>query len=524
MQIKSPWTLSQLLSSPLRVRLAQAIGVLVLCVWLGLALRSYRATQSIGSSWNTGTGHDDSIWYQTNQEDATLGNDDVQVKGWSRPVIQDTQVEEIQNRLTGLARQVEKSKDHWKVAADKVLNSVKDQSGQQTRDLERALKQTREDLLMDTKRLVEDLQHEERRENGRIIQDLKREMNTLKTDYTSELRRIEATVKEHSKRYGSDMTLIRARLDGVEKELSKMFDEKLWLDTLEQLLPTFVPYMRGRDLQPHVDPQFWTDMKKLFSPEDSSSHRHQAYVQPTWKDFVEENHAKLDEWLRESLGRRAETNYIDKNQFRHILVDEIAELKKSLYADMEARAKQGDKEMAQKIKHMWAEAAHRRESDDIQPMVDEKDLTFTVSQLIDHALLKYSKDTIAKTDYALVSSGATIVPDQTSPSLALSPSPSTSTLGRLFSGLVRGSGSSSRAQARDPRVALNARNEPGFCWAFAGQYGTLGIALSRTIMMTDVTVEHVAKELVPRDSLTSAPRQMEVVSCFSLEEKKTADV
>ena len=43
------------------------------------------------------------------------------------------------------------------------------------------------------------------------------------------------------------------------------------------------------------------------------------------------------------------------------------------------------------------------------------------------------------------------------------------------------------------RVALQPDVNPGNCFAFGGDYGTIGIKLSRSVIVQNVTLEHIPK-------------------------------
>ncbi|NWW86819.1 SUN1 protein, partial [Rhynochetos jubatus] len=51
---------------------------------------------------------------------------------------------------------------------------------------------------------------------------------------------------------------------------------------------------------------------------------------------------------------------------------------------------------------------------------------------------------------------------------------------------------------------------PGNCWAFKGSQGYLVVRLSMKIYPTAFVMEHIAKTLAPRGSITSAPRAFSV--------------
>ncbi|CAL1716274.1 unnamed protein product [Somion occarium] len=132
---------------------------------------------------------------------------------------------------------------------------------------------------------------------------------------------------------------------------------------------------------------------------------------------------------------------------------------------------------------------------------DGQDVGSLINQLVDSAVSKFSKDTLAKTDYALHSGGARIIPSLTSETFEIRPQGITSQI----VGMLTGNG---YAIGRPPVTALHHEIHNGHCWPFAGSKGHLGVALSAPVYVTEVTIDHVAKEVAT--DMRSAPRQMEV--------------
>jgi SUN domain-containing protein 1/2 len=475
--------------------LAKLLGLILLVFWAGLAVRhTWREIQETINSIS-GVGRStvglppaqdlagDSTWKYYHDE--TVQRLDGQAG----------EIKEIEGRLRSLTTQVQS-------AATGLTRSELDRS---QRDVRTEFQKLRAEDQVKIGKEIEGV-------NGAVMR-LKEEMNRLKsetgkgnTEVMKELRRIETLMKDHKRSTSNDMSEVKARLSKVETEMLKMFDEKLWKQTLERILPTFVPFHRDGSGKMRVDPLFWTEMKKMFASERSvtdSAPRQQPDHQPSWKDFIEENDEKLKRWLQNSLGDKAfYTESMHSGVFQDLLDDEVAKLKGSLLEDMRARAAEGDKKVKRELDQMRTEAREAAGLRWGQKVSDEVlvDSAFSVQQLIDHALLTYSKDTIAKADYALASSGSTVLNHQTSPSLELT---RPGFLGRMWG---------RKARARDPRVALQGLNDPGYCWAFAGSKGSLGIGLASRIRVTDITIEHAARELVPKSALSSAPRDVEMVS------------
>lgn len=99
-----------------------------------------------------------------------------------------------------------------------------------------------------------------------------------------------------------------------------------------------------------------------------------------------------------------------------------------------------------------------------------------VYEIVQERLLLYSKDHTGLRNYAHPFTGADIVASLTSPTYDRASTPGT---------------------AWNPEVAISPGLQPGRCWSFSGPTGYLGIMLSDEIVITNVTIEHIALELAP---------------------------
>lgn len=63
----------------------------------------------------------------------------------------------------------------------------------------------------------------------------------------------------------------------------------------------------------------------------------------------------------------------------------------------------------------------------------------------------------------------------------------------------------------NPDIVLKPGTMPGECFAFEGQQGYIVIKLSSRIKVTDFTMDHAPKEILPRGHMASAPKDFEVV-------------
>ncbi|KAG2035202.1 hypothetical protein BDR03DRAFT_962926 [Suillus americanus] len=133
---------------------------------------------------------------------------------------------------------------------------------------------------------------------------------------------------------------------------------------------------------------------------------------------------------------------------------------------------------------------------------DGSDVTSLISQLVDNAIARYgTQDIVSRPDFALHSGGARPIPHLTSGTLELRPS----TLRGQILGLITGHG---YEVGRSPITALHQDLHSGNCWPMAGSYGQLGVMLAFPAIISDITIDHVAKEVA--FDLSTAPKHMEV--------------
>lgn len=114
----------------------------------------------------------------------------------------------------------------------------------------------------------------------------------------------------------------------------------------------------------------------------------------------------------------------------------------------------------------------------------------------------YDADKTNKADYALESTGAIIIANKCSKTYL------TDTMKYSLDGVFPVYWTSFT-----PQIVIQSKKvNPGECWAFKGAEGKLIIRLSRRIVPTSFTYEHVRKELSPDSNIDSAPRLFQVRS------------
>ena len=117
------------------------------------------------------------------------------------------------------------------------------------------------------------------------------------------------------------------------------------------------------------------------------------------------------------------------------------------------------------------------------------------------AIARFANDRLGRTDYALYSAGAKIIPTMTSRTFDVKPR---KPLGRLLSSIgLLGS------YAKPPSTILNPDTHLGQCWPMAGSEGQVAVRLPKAIKVSEFGLEHVAKSIAI--DKRSAPKDVEVL-------------
>ncbi|VDK76151.1 unnamed protein product [Onchocerca ochengi] len=140
--------------------------------------------------------------------------------------------------------------------------------------------------------------------------------------------------------------------------------------------------------------------------------------------------------------------------------------------------------------------------------LSESDFTM-IKKMITDALDMYDADKTGKVDYALESSGASIVSTR-----CTEPYKENSRLESIFGIPLWYSSYSPRAVIQHRPLAA------GECWAFRGK-GYLTIKLSHPIYVTEVSYEHLHSTLHPDGVLRSAPKLFQIYSYKAVDDLKS---
>lgn len=283
---------------------------------------------------------------------------------------------------------------------------------------------------------------------------------------------------------------LKTRVDEVERGVKDALDDGRLRTALSRILPDNMPVNINSGGTIDIDPIFRTEMKKVLVGKNEVESLVRNILGDGAKGQISagtmrRNDKELEEWAERLFERKiASGAIISRSDFIRVLEGEVSNLR--LLMD----------EMSRKTS---TTAPPSRSSVTIKSAKGD-DLTSLFTNLIDAALLRYSKDTIARPDYALFTSGGRVVPSITSDTLVMS---SPSAFGRWLLGRKD-------VEGRSPATALHPDNSVGSCWPFKGNKGQIGVLLNRRAVVTDLTVEHAASDIALDTS--TAPKNIKVVS------------
>ena len=286
-----------------------------------------------------------------------------------------------------------------------------------------------------------------------------------------------------------EVQLLKTRVDAVELNVKDALDDGRLRNALSRILPDSMTVKVNSGGTIDIDPRFWTEMKKVLVGKGELEDLVRKMLGAGTKGLASsgvsgKSEKELDEWAERLFERKYTTGVIvSRSDFIRVLEGEVSNLRQ-LMVEMTRKAS--------------VTTAAPRTSVTIKSAKGD-DLTSLFTDLIDAALLRYSKDTIARPDHALLSAGGRVVPSITSDTLLMH---SPTMLGKWLLGRKD-------VEGRIPATALHPDNSVGSCWPFKADKGQIGILLNRRVVVTDLTVEHAASEVAL--DVSTAPRNIEVV-------------
>ncbi|KDR11726.1 Unc-84-like protein A [Zootermopsis nevadensis] len=122
----------------------------------------------------------------------------------------------------------------------------------------------------------------------------------------------------------------------------------------------------------------------------------------------------------------------------------------------------------------------------------------SIQKKIEDEIAKYDADKLGMPDYALESSGGSIIA-----------TPDTKNYEQKIWVTVWGI-SLFQIETNHPRNIIQASIQPGKCWAFRGSRGNVVIKLAAVIHITAVTMEHIPSRISTTGNINSAPKAFAV--------------
>ena len=339
-----------------------------------------------------------------------------------------------------------------------------------------------------------------------------------------------------------DFVSLEQRVLEAERSAKQALEAARLAQTAADAIEAHLPAKLAVQIDPltkslEIDPAFWRAMRDVFvaqqelpsSVSDEVAKQKSALLAglPTpsapatpaatiisepasWADFLAANEVALEAWQDGQLDRQAQAGaIISRHEFLRVLQAELATAK----IELEERQSAGFRQTGEDaVRSSLAEstvyadravkaALARLPTSQAVPASaagDNGDVAGLLSSLIDAALLRHSKDTLALADYALFSAGGRIIPHITSDTFE---QPIARWGGLLSPKVIPG---------RPPATALVPDINVGNCWPFAGPTGQLGILLARRILVSAITIEHAAREV--SFDMKAAPRDVEGAS------------
>ncbi|GAA5912465.1 uncharacterized protein JCM6883_005908 [Sporobolomyces salmoneus] len=443
-------------------------------------------------------------------------------------------------------------------------HSLLDKLSTQLRSLERNFGAEHAGTREQIERLVKDRTKESQHVEGAIrgveddLKGLVQRVQELSDNQRNGFGRLDSLESGFSST-SQDLDSLSSRFDKLSQEVSDGLKServtRLALEAIEQKLPGKIGVRLDKSGRLEIDPTFWKHLKDAFVDKKEVEKTIEAKVkaldakkssaggggglfgsrdkqqQPvvvntpsvplSWDDFLSSNEESLRSWIASDLeGRTGGDAFVSKKTFLDLLHREIKLLKR----DFETKANENFEQMGQELLSKVAKQDEMRKKDAAYsarhspsssssssvhagPLTikstDGQNVTAVITSLVDSALLRYSKDVLARPDYALFTSGGRVIRSLTSPTYEPHP------LSRSRAALAWITGASA-PRGRPAVTALHPDSTPGSCWPFEGQHGQLGIQLSRRVIPSDITIEHISRDVALDGDVSSAPKDFEV--------------
>ncbi|XP_046660647.1 uncharacterized protein LOC124354327 isoform X1 [Homalodisca vitripennis] len=201
-----------------------------------------------------------------------------------------------------------------------------------------------------------------------------------------------------------------------------------------------------------------------------------------------------------ALGNRLEARVTSAEQLHTREGEEQAKLKEQILLEV---AKVRD-EITEQFMNIQSNQKLATDSGTPPLLPNRTELEAFINSTVEKLLAIYDADKIGKVDYALASSGGSVLSVRC-----------TETFSKKNAQYYMWGYPLWSKAANDPRIALEPAINPGECWAFTGSRGYLVIELSENITVTAFTLEHLPRSLSPTGNIDTAPKEFHVLGLES---------
>ncbi|WVQ71662.1 hypothetical protein IAR50_001202 [Cryptococcus sp. DSM 104548] len=417
---------------------------------------------------------------------------------YTAPDAPPSNIDEMSNRLTSL--------EHATATLSDLLRAISegDQDLQQSAAALKSRVTDVEDSIVAERKRVEGVKGDLKQQKTAIaseIDKLRNEVQSITAQFTKHEKALSSSSDKSAKKIESleqEIAQLKTRMSAVEQSVHAALEDGRLAAAIEKLLPQWMPVRTDAKGQLQVEPAFWTEMRKVMVGKGE--------VETIARKLIAESvvtdggktvetpvfdQKKVEEWMDKAFERRSAESFMSRQSFAQMLDEKLQELARERPISPPPSPKQSAPSSTVTIKSSKGD-----------------DLTSLFTSLIDTALLRYSKDTLARTDYALFTAGARVIPHLTSDTLTL----------RTASGIGKWALGRKDVQGRPPATALHPDISVGSCWPFQGGEGSLGVMLVDRVVVGDVTIEHAPKELAI--DVATAPKTVKVMGLVDTEENR----
>jgi SUN domain-containing protein 1/2 len=210
---------------------------------------------------------------------------------------------------------------------------------------------------------------------------------------------------------------------------------------------------------------------------------------------VEDRMNKLSLSIDENESKQNIINYIELQNRQNEDHEQLEEIK-SKYDSLQSGVSRTEKNLSEisDVLKVLSQSQEKlsKEYDELLGTISEQ-----VAEMTEKA---YQQDAVGLPDYALESSGARVISKLTTDTYKLQPDGIVGKISNILGIAIK--------PGRPPTEAIQPSIHPGECWAMKGTQGVLTLKLAKNVIPTQITVEHLAKEI--SFSVSSAPRFIEV--------------